>query len=133
MCATGRSPQMATNLQQTSSSLNMSVHGDSSLQQTFSSLPMSVHGPTRDTANGSSLTRDLNSNSTMRLPDSGNDDFIFSFDNPLNLVSADTRQTMMKLLDYVFILFVIVGVPGNVINCLVFYRQVSTVSIHCEQ
>ena len=87
---------------------------------------MSVHDHTRDTANGSSLSRDFNSNSTTHQPYGGDDDLFDPFNNPWNLVSAETNETVMQLLDYVFNLFVIVGVPGNIINCLVFYRQVCT-------
>ena len=97
-----------------------------SLQQTSSSLPMFGHGHTRDTAKDSSLMRDSNSNSAPLQPDNGDDDLFDPFNNPWNLISADTSEATTKLFDYVFILFVVVGVPGNIINCLVFYRQVCT-------
>ena len=83
---------------------------------------MFAHVSTMDTHNSSPLTTDFNF-TTVQM-DQRNHDLFDPFNNPWNLISAAARETVTRIVDYVYIVFVIVGIPANIINCLVFYRQV---------
>ncbi|KAL8568174.1 hypothetical protein ACOMHN_027697 [Nucella lapillus] len=52
------------------------------------------------------------------------DDVFFPWDNPYNIISLQTYQTFAKIMFcYVSLGLFWVGVPSNLINCVVFYRQ----------
>ena len=91
-------------------------------QSTFPSLLMFNHNDTIDTNGSSEAVREFNSTTPHQGRPGG--DLFDAFNNPWNVISAATRKRFNHLFDYVYILFVIVGVPSNVINCIVFYRQV---------
>ena len=91
-------------------------------QQTTSSLLLTfVHSNTTDT---NMPTSELNFTTLQTYTEDG--DFFDPFNNPWNLITASTRKQLMRLIAYLYILLLAVGVPANVINCLVFYKQVST-------
>ena len=99
-------------------------------QTTFSSLLTLVHSNTTDTNSSSPLTNDFNTTTLQLNIEDG--DVFDPFNNPWNLISAATRKTFVQLIDNMYIMFFIVGVPANVINCLVFYRQVCSFVLQCN-
>ena len=48
------------------------------------------------------------------------------FNDPRDLISEVTNKKWRRIIGYAYFLFLAVGVPANVIVCLVFYRQVWT-------
>ena len=90
----------------------------------ISAILMSAQNYTTQSNTNISVTPDLNGNSSQ--PDKGDGDICSPFNNPWNVISAATAEKWTQVLNYLFVLFLAVGVPANVTNCLVFYRQVWT-------
>ena len=118
---------------------------ESLVQHTTSPLFTFIYSNTTGSNNSSGLTTDFNVttlhpdqgnftfyssvlttdfNVTTLHPDQGNFTFYSPFNNPWNVISAAMSEKLIQIIDFVYVLFLAVGVPANVINCLVFYRQV---------
>ena len=84
---------------------------------------MSAQNNSTQSNSNTSLTTDF---STNTLEADRDYDTFNPFNNPWNLISAVTAKKWRRVLAFAYVVFLAVGVPANVIVCLVFYRQVWT-------
>ena len=85
----------------------------------------SNHG---DPNNLSNVTEVQNNSLLRNQTESGESDVFLPWDNPGNLITFQTSRSIVNVVDYyIFPCIFLVGVSTNLINCVVFQRQVSDV------